>query len=151
MTQEEKLLLKDLSARLPYGVKLLCNGWDSDGGCEFSTVETLIGIDDRFIHTLWRNEKDKHSIEEPLSILDYKPFLRPRSSMTDEEREELRKEQIKDEQLFADCIINHPEMRGLTIPHFAADWCNKNHFDYRGLIEKNLAIAVTENNNPYKE
>lgn len=33
MTQEDKkLLLKDLSSRLPYGVKLLCNGWDSDGG-----------------------------------------------------------------------------------------------------------------------
>lgn len=29
------------------------------------------------------------------------------------------------------------------------DWLNKNHFDYRGLIEKGLAIAVTPNNNPY--
>ena len=31
------------------------------------------------------------------------------------------------------------------------DWLNRNHFDYRGLIEKDLAIAVTEENNPYKE
>jgi hypothetical protein len=30
------------------------------------------------------------------------------------------------------------------------DWLNKNHFDYRGLIEKDLAIEVTEENNPYK-
>jgi hypothetical protein len=30
------------------------------------------------------------------------------------------------------------------------DWLNKNHFDYRGLIPKGLAIAVNKNNNPYK-
>ena len=31
------------------------------------------------------------------------------------------------------------------------DWLLKNHFDFRGLIPKGLAIAVTEENNPYKE
>ena len=31
------------------------------------------------------------------------------------------------------------------------DWLLKNHFDFRGLIEKGLAIEVNENNNPYKE
>ena len=31
------------------------------------------------------------------------------------------------------------------------DWLNKNHFDYRGLIPKGLAISVNKNNNPYKE
>ena len=30
------------------------------------------------------------------------------------------------------------------------DWYNANHIDYRGLIEKGLAIAVTKYNNPYK-
>jgi hypothetical protein len=30
------------------------------------------------------------------------------------------------------------------------DWLNERHFDYRGLIEKGLAIEVTEENNPYK-
>lgn len=92
MTQEEKdLVLRDLCSRLPYGVKLLVEGWDSDRGCEFNTVETLIGIDDRFIHTIWdkTGDKDKHSIVEPLSILDYKPYLRPMSSMTEEEAKEL--------------------------------------------------------------
>ena len=29
------------------------------------------------------------------------------------------------------------------------DWLNSKHFDYRGLILKGLAIAVTEDNNPY--
>ena len=143
MTQEEKLLLKDLSARLPYGVKLLCNGWDSDGGCEFSTVETLISIDDRFIHTLWRNEKDKHSIKEPLSILDYKPFLRPMSSMTEEEKKE-----------FDDfCVIDEFAWKGNSeigyknqaiIMSDAIDWLNAHHFDYRGLISKELALEAKE-------
>ena len=41
-------------------------------------------------------------------------------------------------------------MRGLIIPHFAADWCDKNMFDYRGLIIKGLAISVTKENNPYE-
>jgi hypothetical protein len=77
-------------------------------------------------------------------LTDYRPYLRPMSSMTEEEKEELRQEQIKDEQLFADCIKNHPEMRGLIIPHFAADWCNKNMFDYRGLIEEGLALEAPE-------
>ena len=31
------------------------------------------------------------------------------------------------------------------------DWLNKNHFDYRGLIPMDLVIAVTKENNPYKE
>ena len=137
MTQEKQLLLTDLCARLQYGVK-----------CQFEDVIRFIGeespyydytLSERHID-LFRNHKDFY----------IKPYLRPMSSMTEEEKEELRQEQIKDEQLFADCIKNHPEMRGLIIPHFAADWCDKNMFDYRGLIPKGLAIPVTEENNPYK-
>ena len=33
----------------------------------------------------------------------------------------------------------------------ACEWLNKHHFDYRGLIENNLAIEATEENNQYKE
>lgn len=160
MTQEDKkLLLKDLSSRLPYGVKLLCNGWDSDGGCEFSTVETLIGIDDRFIHTLWRNEKDKHSIEEPLSILDYKPYLRSMDSMTEEEFESLKEYSgLKYDQLdlasFQNGAYKCLDFYLSEVPSYVVilvfDWLNKNHFDYRGFIERGLAIKVTKENNPYE-
>ena len=139
MTQEQKeLLLKDLCARLPYGVKVLYNGWDSDRDCEFSTVETLIGIDDRFIYTLWRDEKDKHSIVEPLSITNYKPFLRPMSSMTDEERKIHNGHRLSKWSTYSEHMSE-------TI-----DWLNAHHFDYRGLIPMGLAIEVTEKNNPYK-
>ena len=157
MTQEDKeLLLKDLAARLPYGVKILNNGWDF----EFSTVETLIGIDDRFIYTLWRDEKDKHSIGEPLSILDYKPYLRPLSSMTEEEREEL--EHLSEEyfgkaldkqiqESLSSSNRNESEILECIASSVIVDWLNFNHFDFRGLISKNLAIEVTEENDPYKE
>ena len=140
----KELLLKDLCARLPYGVKILYNGWDSDGGCEFSTVETLIGIDDRFIYTLWRDEKDKHSIVEPLSITDYKPYLRPMSSMTEEEREEYHK--LCDS--YCDVYHNNIVSNIYFDTVVSIDWLNSHHFDYRGLIEKGLAIETP--NNMYK-
>lgn len=147
MNKEDKeLLLQDLCARLPYGVKIMYNGWDSDGGCEFSTVETLIGINDRFIYLLWRDEKVKHSIEEPLSILDYKPFLRPLSSMTKEEKVQLSQYACIGEDLNGEFI---DEVQRKDCAAYI-DWLNRNHFDYRGLIEKGLAIVVNENNNPYK-
>ena len=133
MTEEKELLLKDICGRLPYGVKILCEGWDSDHGCEFNTVEDLIGIDDRFIHTLWRGERDKHSIVEPLSITDYKPYLRPLSSMTDEEREEYS------------LFIGEKNGHSYFIdPISQMDWLNKKMIDYRGLIEKGLAKAAPE-------
>ena len=135
MTQEEKelLLKEDICGRLPYGVKILCEGWDSDHGCEFTTVEDLIGIDDRFIYTLWRGERDKHSIVEPLSITDYKPYLRPLSSMTDEEREE-----------YSQFISEINGCAYFIDPISQMDWLDRKMFDYRGLIPKGLALEAPE-------
>lgn len=152
MKQEEKeLLLKDLSSRLPYRVKILHNGWDFDKDCDYNTIETLIGIDDRFIYTLWRGKKDKHSIVEPLSITNYKPFLRSMSLMTEEERKEYKGFIVHREHVNAqgqewdiDCFCFGSVSRLI-------DWLNAHHFDYRELIEKGLAIEVTEVNNPYKD
>lgn len=149
MKQEDKelLLLKDLCARLPHGVKIICYSWDSDRGCEFSTVETLIGIDDRFIYTLWRGEKDEHSITNPLSITDYKPFLRPMESMTEEEKKEFY---YLNGVLSVDFELETYKVVHLLKSHNVIDWLNKNMFDYRGLIPMGLAIEVTKENNPYK-
>jgi len=154
MTQEDKelLLLKDLSARYPYGVKIMYEGWDSDHGCEFNTVEELVGIDDRFIYTLWRGERDKHSIKEPFSITDYKPYLRPMSSMTEEERFEVE-QIIYDVEVQDDFLsLLSSSIKRLSYAELLAvfDWLNAHHFDFRGLIEKGLAIEVNETNNPYK-
>ena len=130
MTQEEKqLLLQDLSARLPY-----------EPMCEFTDTE------DDFCKT---TAKLGYSLRDFIAgKVIIKPYLRPMSSMTEEEKEELRQEHIKDEKLFAECLKKaangDSSMRGKVIPHFAADWCNKNHFDYRGLIPNGLALEAPE-------
>ena len=143
MTQEDKeLLLKDLCARLPYGVKILYTGWDNDRGFEYQVVEKLVGIDDNFIYTLWGREKNKYSIK----FADFKPYLRPMSSMTEEEREEFRT--IGGIMSYSP---QHDTWALSAIAPDAYDWFNAYHFDYRGLIEKGLAIEVTEENNPYKK
>lgn len=158
MTQEDKeLLLKDLCARLPYGVKIQYNGWDYDRDCEFSTVETLIGIDDMFIYTLWSDEKDKHSIVEPLSITDYKPYLRPMSSMTEEEKEEMHNllspegTAIYKNEGIATSINHHGEYVTYEFMNRIIQYLLENHFDFMGLLDKGLAIEVKEENNPYKD
>lgn len=63
-------------------------------------------------------------------------YLRPMSSMTEEEKKEV-----------FSCISS----KGWEVSASQEiDWLNAHHFDYRGLIEKGLAIAVTEEKNPYK-
>ena len=58
---------------------------------------------------------------------EYKPYLFPLSSMTEEQKKEWLYTLSSDYHITYDTV----------------DWCNKNHFDYRGLIEKGLAIDAT--------
>ena len=127
MTQEEKLLLlKDLSARLPYGVKFLRESWNYEWNQELSVIEVLEDIDkDGYI-----NNTKVYTVE------DIKPYLRPMSSMTGEERSQYN---------FYLTRIEFAYDASLLI-----DWLNSHHFDYRVLIKKGLAIEVTEENNPYE-
>ena len=132
MTKEEKeLLLKDLSARLPYGVKFLRESWNYEWNQELSVIEVLEDIDkDGYI-----NNTKVYTIE------DIKPYLRTMSSMTEEEYNEYRN------------IDNRSYTCPIDYAHIPAsdriDWLLKNHFDYRELIPKGLAIEVTEENNLY--
>ena len=124
MTQEEKnLLLKDLCARLPYKVKV----------CLYKKETCILtGIDG---HEVYLNvDSDSFRIES------IKPYLRPMSSMTEEEDKEAKTN---------GCIIYHdtsPKNRGLMViaPPKGIDWLNAHHFDYRGLIEKGLALEALE-------
>ena len=135
MTQEEKqLLLADLCARLPYGVKIYFGG--------IPKLLTSITIKTSYIEILVEGEYGKAAYCDFISTYNNteylqeeitekcKPYLRPMSSMTDEERKYFQK---------------------LAFPYDFVDALNKHHFDYRGLIERGLAIAVTKENNPYKE
>jgi hypothetical protein len=134
MTDEDKkLLLIDLSARLHYGVKGIIT-YDKS-----NTIFTVEGIDNNVLHL---------SDAEECYVEDFKPYLRPMSSMTDEEKGELKLEQEKDEELFIQ-VINKSQngddsLLGTVIPHYAEDWANKNHFDYRELIPKGLALPAKE-------
>ena len=139
--EEKKLLIKDLCARLPYGV--ICE--DLEG-----KTRPLFGITptQHFIVTL-DNATDGTNGLKFCTIDCVKPYLRPMSSMTEEEEKE-----------FVDICTDiakdriHFVMDGSIDSNYMLekfDWLNKNHFDYRGLIPKGLAIVVTEENNPYEQ
>lgn len=122
MTQEDKeLLLKDLCARLPYNV--ICQVEFKENGKYNSKVMLLSGIftDEAYFTTkggsIYSNE--------------YKPYLFPMSSMTDYQK--------SDYQFITERWMNDPSH---SISD-SIDWLNKNHFDYRGLIEMGLAIDAT--------
>ena len=132
MTQENKdLLLKDLSTRLPYGVKFSTKYKNhKDIVYELIAINKHSGIVETF-GTIWFN------------IEDIKPYLRPLSSMTEEED----KEYTDIDNRSYSC----PKDYAHTPASDRIDWLNKHHFDYRGLIEKGLAVEVTETDNPYKD
>ena len=117
MNEEEKqILLIDLSARYPYRV-MIHSIWD---------YQELSG-------KIKRKETDRTM--ESHDFCDYwncKPYLRPISSMTEKERQEYLAECDKDNE----DSITTPRYHGI-------EWLNKKMFDYRGLIEKNLALDCT--------
>lgn len=122
--EEQDLLLKDLCGRLPYWVKCVAI---SDGyiGC-ISSIESQYGV----------VTFDDGRQEE---ICDIKPYLFSLSSMTEEQYGE-----------YTDMGYSVTERWWSMANYHQIDWCNKNHFDYRGLIEKGLAIDAT-GLNIYKE
>ena len=136
MTQEDKeLLLRDLSARVTYEVKAYVKNWSNLSRKYYEGVYTIYSVDPS-LNQIYASKKGG-SVEVILGHSDYviKPFLRPMSSMTEEEQRTL------------DSMCNGVEMvsrlYGLKMFDKAFDWLNKNHFDYRGLIEKGLAIDAT--------
>lgn len=131
MTQEEKeLLLKDLGARLQY--KLHCRVFKLNEDIK-EDDDILYGIIGNIVITL-KSDKD-----ECLMYYQIKPYLRPMSSMTEEERDEYT--DIKKGECYG-CVLTgkgDPNTEFLLV-----DWLNAHHFDYRGLIEKGLALEAPE-------
>ena len=131
MIQKEKdLLLKDLCARLPYKPIVQiddCGIWNLRGIDHDDSDE----LRDRVI--VWHG-KNYPSSKSSFPIIDCKPYLFPLSSMTEEQKQEY---QYITERWMYDSSYSKSD---------SIDWLNKNHFDYRGLIERGLAIDATNLN-----
>lgn len=129
MTQEDKeLLLKDISGRLPYCPIVQISLYRNDGR------KRDLDLDPHVTENIWELIDKYHAL----------PYLRPMSSMTEEEKKEYASFVFEQPFLQKDKIV------GLGSVPMCIDWLNSRYLDYRGLIEKGLAIAVTEDNNPYK-
>ena len=121
MTQVEKeLLLKDLCARQPYKVKISVD----DDNLFIPTLKYIDGIVCHFYECAWTKYID-----------DIKPFLRPLSSMTEEEKSIYHSFCQCDDGDFTGEILYFD-----TIESF--DYLNQIHIDYRNLIPRGLAIEA---------
>ena len=130
MTQEDKqLLLLDLCTRLPYGVKINTPYNDA----------TLVGIVNRKGYRTDIDYIDIVTDKQTYPIRYIQPYLRPMSSMTEEEKEEFYTFQYK----FTLQAHEYQELNKETFSEYL-DWLNKNMFDYRGLIPKGLALEAPE-------
>ena len=142
-TEEKQLLLKDLSARVPYVTFVyvewheteemeICEGCENDE--EEPNIHTLISC----------NYYGECDLDDNLSktIYDIKPYLRPMSSMTEEEDHEFALLQVQGG------IDECKYLYACDAANMIA-WLNRHHFDYGGLIEKGLALEAPEG--MYKE
>jgi hypothetical protein len=128
MTQEEKqLLIKDICARLPYGVKL-----------GFENSDLILVPEEFNVYTkqLSTNQiypkSDKVVIGHIYNVWNYRPYLRPMSSMTDEE-----------ETLFR-CELPAIAKTDAQLVAMRMELFLKGHLDFNHLIEKGLALEAPE-------
>lgn len=143
MKQEDKdLLLKDLCARLPYRVKCLvnytfCNETTDYEDVKASDVDTLIMINQQSESYFFERLSEWFDVDE------FKPYLRPISSMTEEEKDKYQWLCVKVpiyEQYYEEYEICGYEYEDTWA---SIDWLNENHFDYRELIPMGLANDAT--------
>ena len=129
-TEEKQLLLQDLCGRIPYNVKFNL----------FDNTYTLSGIQpfttDLGFWNYGVTSKESGKLRE---IDDIKLYLRKMSSMTSEEKEEFNKIYYKTQGSIVNSVLNDGYSLAFTE---LTDWLNAHHFDYRGLIEKGLAIEA---------
>ena len=124
-TEDKQLLLKDLCARLPYVVKCRL----SVKGADVSITEKLnLGGLEHFIY----------------GTMDVLPYLRPMSSMTEEEQKEYNatmRQEYREAYPYS-IVDTHYYEQFITYKTF--DWLNSHHFDFRGLIKKGLALEAKD-------
>ena len=151
--EEKQLLLKDLCARLPYKVRCKCvsglGGGETEKGV-LKYVGNCYGVISNYYEGVPLHSGFVNNVFYPIENI--KPYLRPMSSMTDEEFQKLRS-------ICPHSIINKTNVtewfvgingsdygrisRVDEISEFI-DWLNAHYFDFRGLIEKGLALEAPE-------
>lgn len=138
MKQEEKdLLLKDLCARLPYGVKVLYKN-------------KVFSVD--YISAIYEEIKLDIPDNYTIDISEIKPYLFPLSSMTEEQKSYLHNYTNFEINLFGDLVVKVFDEDDDYISTDISDcmsfinWLIKNKFDIYGLIPKGLAIDATNLN-----
>lgn len=122
--KDKQELLIAISGYLPYGLKLDILVRDNPDIHSIDQVRyNNVGTYERLI----KNEDSK---------FDIKPYLRPLSSMTDEEKKEIQDKHI---------VIAINTSGKVETDANGFDWLNAHHFDYRSLIDKGLALEEPEN------
>ena len=131
MTQEDKeLLLKDLCARLPYGVI-----------CHYDVIVPMVGKVKSYdrLHAISEfDNKPCFQFMGNRDIFDFdniKPYLFPLSSMTEKQKEEYHNNCNVGLNRWGDEVYYDSDE--------SIDWLNAHHFDHRRLIEKLLALDAT--------
>lgn len=151
MTKKEKdLLIQDLCGRLPYGVKIeLRNSrkyhHENISKGNRNTVDKLKGFTGKYFTIYHDNPLDWDWSDSDVEVEDIKPYLFPMSNMTEEQKKECNfADDLDSDILDAALCTNHYNRTGIpTVIYNLVDWCNKNHFDYRGLIPMGLAKDAT--------
>lgn len=151
MEQENKMLLiKDLLPRIPYAVHVQHTSGFS-GILHNIEIHHMYDENDNIYDAICYT--DFFDDEDNINIEFFKPYLFPLSSMTEEQRNEFlsvagyeKKEEDcgRHTEIYLYDMVGHENN---IYPNYEAiDWLNKNHFDYRNLIGKNLAINATNLN-----
>ena len=132
--RDKKLLQSELSARMHYRVK--CHytpNVDDDFDHETDFCIKAMDVDGNIV-------PDKLSFRLNYTVERVKPYLRPMSSMTEEEEKELGN--FAAAVMFAS--LNKNPWHQLAVGALCGDFFNKHHIDYRGLIPMGLALEAPD-------
>lgn len=131
MKQDKELLLKDLCARLPYGVKVDCKWKTPAPNNTYGMICTL----DSFLLDQIYNVDD---VDVPFD--EFKPYLFPLSSMTEEQKREYNSIIYREVELYCE---RYYDVIDVDCFEELQEFYHKNHLDYRNLIGFGLAIDAT--------
>ena len=147
-SQNKELLIKDLCSRLPYGIKGQAKGMIKFFGDEEVSDEpwTLTDINVQ-CNRFGADSQINIPLYNRIGECNFKPYLFPMSSMTEEQKKELVELGLayytKCEDIDDDGVIWVEKVIQIMPGTETDDWLLEHHFDHRGLIDKGLALDAT--------